>query len=100
MNHIITTDPICGMSVPEDSIYSMDDCHRKILFCSKACMDQYLKRLPKNIDPVCGMRVDDRSPYKLEKSGQKLVFCSVDCRAVYQRRQSEGSDQSTNCIEL
>ena len=98
MNHIISKDPICGMSVEKDSKFFLDDCHRKILFCSKPCLDQYLKRAPKNVDPVCGMRVENSSPYTLEKSGHKLFFCSVDCRAVYQRRQDP--EHQSKCLDL
>ena len=90
MNRIVSTDPICGMHVKDESVYSIDDCHTTILFCSKACKEQYLRRLPTNIDPICGMHVPDSSPYKLEEDGIKIVFCSVDCRAVYQRRQRNG----------
>ena len=82
------------MTVLEDTEYCLIDCHRKILFCSKACLERYLMKAPKNIDPVCGMRVEDSSPYTLEKSGNKLFFCSVDCRAVYQRRQEDPDHQS------
>ncbi|MCA9813985.1 MAG: YHS domain-containing protein [Cyanobacteria bacterium HKST-UBA01] len=100
MSNTISKDPICGMNVDENSEFFVDDCHRRILFCSEPCREQYLRRLPKNIDPVCGMHVSDSSPYKFDEAGKTLAFCSVDCRAVYQRRLSENTEGNPRCIDL
>lgn len=79
------SDPVCGMRVRVDSPHAIEDCHRRIVFCSEHCRQRYEKMAP-DVDPVCGMHVPSSSPYTLEESGRVLRFCSVDCRAVYQER--------------
>jgi YHS domain-containing protein len=80
------TDPICGMQVPADSPHAVEDCHRRIVFCSQHCLERYLKMAP-DVDPTCGMHVPASSPYVLKEDNRLIRFCSVDCRAVYQQRQ-------------
>lgn len=92
------TDPVCGMRVSADSPHAIEDCHRRIAFCSEHCLNRYVKMAP-DVDPVCGMRLPASSPYTLQDGARVLRFCSIDCRAVFQQRRSSKSTSGGSKIE-
>jgi len=81
----MSTDPVCGMEVTEDSRYHADHNDQKYHFCSERCLHKF-EAEPDNYvqtesltDPVCGMTVTEESAHYTEHNGKTYYFCSASC---------------------
>ena len=81
-------DPVCGMSVGDDTEHRAEHDGRDYYFCSAGCRkklledpDRYLKAF---VDPVCGMNVKLHSPHKTEHDGKTYAFCCGGCRKKFE----------------
>ena len=88
------TDPVCGMTVSENSDIRADHHGEQYLFCSNGCKDKFLSDPEKYLtshhedhdhatqklkDPVCGMSVEENSQHKYHYEGDQYYFCSEHC---------------------
>jgi len=86
MTHI---DPVCGMTVDENSPHRLSIDGDEVLFCSEHCREKYSNEHPAmdvdagNIDPVCGMTATPASPHHAEYGGRDYYFCSAGCREKF-----------------
>lgn len=78
-------DPVCGMSVAEDSEHTHTFNGVAYHFCSQHCLDKFVTS-PENYmrgngmhDPVCGMKVDADSGHHIAHKGYTVYFCSEHC---------------------
>ncbi len=81
----MSTDPVCGMNVSEDSEHRYKHNDVEYLFCSKHCQHkfeshpgQYIESVALK-DPVCGMAVDDKSEFQTPYQDRQYYFCSDHC---------------------
>jgi Cu+-exporting ATPase len=102
----MATDPICGMTVDENTELHTEHDGRTYHFCSRQCVDRFnenpakyveaagLGRAPaagqrgekgKSVtDPVCGMTVDPvRAPGKQKHGEETYYFCSRRCMVKF-----------------
>jgi len=87
----MATDPVCGMTVADDSEYRHEYQGVEHLFCSEHCLhkfeqspDQYLKKDALK-DPVCGMDVTENSDHHTQHEGENFYFCSEGCQHKFQQ---------------
>jgi len=85
------TDPVCGMTVTEDSDYHFKYEHHQYYFCSSGCRDKFVaspeaydQQADKHEsvalkDPVCGMEVTADSEHHLQHNHHDYYFCSQGC---------------------
>jgi len=80
----MATDPVCGMTVSEDTQYRHVHLGKTYLFCSEHCAGKfraspgsYLAKT--ETDPVCGMEVAADSPLQHAFEGVTYHFCSEHC---------------------
>lgn len=80
-------DPVCGMSVKEDSAHHLHYHNEEYFFCSAHCQEKfsenpstYIIEKSQYTDPVCGMTVTSESDYQSEFEGSDYYFCSAHCK--------------------
>ncbi|WP_455223201.1 heavy metal translocating P-type ATPase [Kaarinaea lacus] len=80
-------DPVCGMSVKEDSAHHLHYHSEEYFFCSAHCQEKfsenpstYIIEKSQYTDPVCGMTVTSESDYQSEFEGSDYYFCSAHCK--------------------
>ena len=90
----MTTDPVCGMDVTEDSEYDAKYQGKVYRFCSRHCQEKF-KADPARYttvadnepapatDPVCGMQVEPDSPYRERWHEREFLFCSSHCQEKF-----------------
>ncbi len=91
----MATDPVCGMSVSEDSKHRYRYREKDYLFCSGNCQQKFIQHPEQYVpdgadgevlkDPVCGMKVDKDSPHQIDYQHQHFYFCSSHCRDKFQQ---------------
>ena len=78
-------DPVCGMSVTEDSKHHTEHEGQTYHFCSEGCLNKFNAAPAKFLqteplsDPVCGMKVSEKSACHTEHAGKTYYFCSEIC---------------------
>ena len=84
------TDPVCGMSVTENSEHHIQHAGLEYYFCSSSCHDKF-ESDPEQYtqlatepdiqlkDPVCGMDVTTDSDFHLHHKDHDYYFCSEHC---------------------
>jgi len=83
-------DPVCGMSVSDESEYVTEHGGQHYHFCSEHCLHKFEAAPTQYIqtgslqreslkDPVCGMSVTEASEYHTEHEGKTCYFCSAGC---------------------
>ncbi len=84
-------DPVCGMTVTENSEYHIHHVDQDYYFCSSSCHDrfetnpdQYLPQEPQLKDPVCGMEVTTGSDFHLHHKDHQYYFCSQACEDKFE----------------
>ncbi|WJW74272.1 heavy metal translocating P-type ATPase [Thiohalobacter sp. IOR34] len=88
-------DPVCGMTVAEDSEYHIDYQGQDYRFCSEGCQHKFQAAPADYVagnelkDPVCGMQVDSDSPYHTAYAGKDFHFCSEGCLHKFQAHPDE-----------
>ena len=111
-------DPVCGMDVSEESLYSEEVQGRTYSFCSRTCQEQFHANPAKYTsglapkaghskfdlstqstlvasgkdrakDPICGMVVDKATALHLERTGRNYYFCSVNCQRTFESPERE-----------
>ena len=82
-------DPVCGMSVSENSVHHTEYEGQVYRFCSEACLNKF-KAVPARFlqiesltDPVCGMEVTEDSRHYTEHEGKTYYFCSETCLSKF-----------------
>ncbi len=90
----MTTDPVCGMEVTEDSEYEAEYHGKVYRFCSRHCQEKF-KADPARYataaanapapetDPVCGMQVEPDTPYRETWHDSEFLFCSSHCQEKF-----------------
>ncbi len=81
-------DPVCGMTVGEDSPHRLELDGEIWLFCCAGCRQRFEAEPERYkgaadapaVDPVCGMSVDGDAEHRLEHGGAAWLFCSAGCR--------------------
>ncbi len=87
-------DPVCGMTVANDSKHRHQYEGQEYLFCCAGCRTKfastptkYLKvgddASAKLIDPVCGMTVSEDSEHRHQHERQEYLFCSAGCQKKF-----------------
>ncbi len=86
----MSSDPVCGMDVADDSAYHTEHQGKHYLFCSDSCLQKFEANPGRYVkaesparesltDPVCGMAVTTESEHHIEYEGESLFFCSAGC---------------------
>ena len=89
-------DPVCGMTVSEESEHRIKHGNRDYVFCSSHCLDKFnatpelyisshLKNKTQLIDPICGMDVNSDSKYSYIHQHNVHYFCSDHCLQKFQK---------------
>ena len=84
------TDPVCGMTVPDDSENARTFRGADFRFCSSHCLDKFNEDPGSHIgddysiDPVCGMRVPAASENRIDHDGTTFRFCGQGCMTKFQ----------------
>ncbi len=95
------TDPICGMTVQEDSPHRTRVDGEDIYFCSAHCKTRFEaeRSVHQNdqelTDPVCGMSVTPESTYTATHNGREFYFCSAGCRDKFKQDPDSYVNQSS-----
>ena len=78
-------DPVCGMTVSDDTQHRYIHEGTEYLFCCRGCLDkfqdnpdQYIERAVEK-DPVCGMEVSADTELAFDHAGTTYRFCSEHC---------------------
>ncbi len=97
------SDPVCGMTVTEQSEYHLQHADQEFYFCSSHCQEkfsanpeQYLSAKMELKDPVCGMAVTEKSDFHLHYHSQDYYFCSQQC----QQKFNESPDRYLNPVNV
>lgn len=81
------TDPVCGMTVKDDSPHRLNLDGEELRFCSSGCQQKFERTrsttAPDLKDPVCGMKVTPDSPHSARHNGSTYYFCSDGCREKF-----------------
>lgn len=118
-------DPVCGMTVSDDSEHKLSFNHTNYNFCSDSCKQKFLEApkdyikeadehhchhshenktpesqvLPELKDPVCGMTVTVNSKHTLLYQSAQYYFCSENCLHKFQESpESYLQDASTRPV--
>lgn len=82
-------DPVCGMSVSEDSAHHTEFEGQVYHFCGEGCLNKFNAAPAKFLqtepvtDPVCGMEVAEGSVYQAEYEAKTYHFCSETCLSKF-----------------
>ncbi len=105
VDHAITTeqhDPVCGISVTNDTKFHTMHKDATYQFCSENCLhkfeknpDEYLKDPEEQHDPVCGMMVTDENKLHVEHKNKTYRFCSENCLHKFEKNPQEYLDKKT-----
>ena len=79
----VLKDPVCGMSVSNDSVHHCSHEDKAYYFCSASCLNKFQFDPDKyllSIDPVCGMKVSIGGPHQHSHECQSYDFCNPKCR--------------------
>jgi Cu+-exporting ATPase len=78
-------DPVCGMTVADDSPHTYVYENTTYKFCCAHCVTKF-KADPQHFvqpetktDPVCGMTVKADSPHRFVYQGEEYLFCCAHC---------------------
>jgi P-type Cu+ transporter len=110
----LVQDPVCGMDVAADSVYSEVLGGQPYSFCSRGCQEKFranaakysstsaakppqtmssnaAKALGKDLakDPICGMVIDKSTALHLERAGRHYYFCSINCQRTFESPEKE-----------
>jgi Cu+-exporting ATPase len=83
-------DPICGMTVQEDTPHWLKLNGKREYFCSENCKIRFKRQNNVEIDesdledPVCGMKVSPDSEHRITLDGNTYYFCSAGCRNKFE----------------
>lgn len=106
-NKIEERDPVCGMTVSEDSQYCFTFKDKEYRFCCGGCLkkfsdnpEQYLEKESSggccchghdsnDVDPVCGMSVTADSEHHTHHKDKDWYFCSAHCLTKFQASPEE-----------
>ncbi|MEC7520752.1 MAG: heavy metal translocating P-type ATPase [Myxococcota bacterium] len=80
-------DPVCGMSVTEDSPHHLTHRDRDFWFCRAGCLEKAAADPAKHLevkDPVCGMTITKASPHRATHEGTRYWFCRAGCREKFE----------------
>ena len=73
-------DPVCGMTVQDDSPHGMEYDGHTWHFCSARCVQKFKSEPDQfTIDPVCGMHVKPESPHRTRHADKSYRFCCKGC---------------------
>jgi len=94
-------DPVCGMTVAEDSGHERTFRGVDYRFCSSHCLEKFNERPDDYMgedcthDPVCGMKVSRASSNHILHDGHDYYFCSQHCVEKFSADPAgfEGKDQ-------
>ncbi len=88
------TDPVCGMTVTQESDYHIHHADTDYYFCSQGCEDKF-KKTPDTYleaeqtiqlkDPVCGMDVSKDSNFHFHHNHQDYYFCCQGCEDKFKK---------------
>lgn len=93
-------DPICGMTVEEETAHRLSLNGESIYFCSDHCKRKYETahsedRDDKELkDPVCGMTVTAETAHSGKYNDREFYFCSTGCRDKFQAAPEKYLNQS------
>ncbi len=81
-------DPVCHMTVSEDSTVRAEYEGKTYYFCCASCREKFLSDpagylAKKATDPVCHMTVDTDSGIQAEYEGKTYYFCCASCREKF-----------------
>jgi len=83
----LNRDPVCGMTVSDDSEHRHTHEGHVYRFCSEGCRETFAAAPEDHIeavDPVCGMSVDCATARHLSKhAGEQFYFCSSHCKEKF-----------------
>ncbi len=89
-------DPVCGMTVTDDSKFHTVHQDTTYHFCSENCLhkfeknpSEYLKVPDELHDPVCGMTVTDDSKFHIVHQDTTYHFCSENCLHKFEKNPDE-----------
>ncbi len=90
----MATDPVCGMTVSDDSEHRYHYKDKDYRFCSENCQQKFSADPEAYLghengqqtlrDPVCGMEVSPDTPYQADHHGHTFHFCSEHCQHKFQ----------------
>ena len=76
-------DPVCGISVSDNSAHHCSHEDKAYYFCSPGCLNKFQFDPNKYLfstDPVCGMKVSIGGPHQHSRDNQNYDFCNPKCR--------------------
>jgi len=86
-NHDTIRDPVCGITVRDDSEHRHMHEGHVYRFCSEGCRGTFAAAPEDHVeavDPVCGMSVDRATALHLSKhAGEQFYFCSSRCKEKF-----------------
>ncbi len=95
-------DPVCGMTVTDDTKLHTTHKDTTYRFCSENCLhkfennpDEYLKDTTEQHDPVCGMTVTDENKLHFEHKDKTYRFCSDNCLHKFEKDPDEYLNKKT-----
>ncbi|MDH5257979.1 MAG: heavy metal translocating P-type ATPase, partial [Gammaproteobacteria bacterium] len=100
-------DPVCGMTVSEESEHRIKHNNSDYVFCSTHCLEKFnatpelylssdLKNKTQLIDPVCGMDVNSNSKYRYIHQQNVHYFCSDHCLQKFQHSPEDYLNKNKN----
>ena len=112
-------DPVCGMSVKEETEHHFEYQGEEYLFCSASCMskfgsnpEQYIKGESSGgccgghshkeesgeTDPVCGMSVTSDSEHHFNYKDKERYFCSAHCVTKFKADPEQYLNKDSNAV--
>ncbi len=88
-------DPVCGMTVEEESAHRLSFSGESVYFCSDHCKSKFEKevelgdRRQELTDPICGMTVTTDTPHQERYQDRVYYFCSEGCRDKFRENPEE-----------
>jgi len=83
----LNRDPVCGMTVSDDSEHRHTHEGHAYRFCSNGCREKFAAAPDdyiEAVDPVCGMSVNRAAARHLSKhAGERFYFCSARCKEKF-----------------
>ena len=116
------TDPVCGMSVTEETEHHFEHHGEEYLFCSESCLnkfsanpEEYIKKEEsggccghshgdeketetEDTDPVCGMTVSDDSEHHYKHKDKDWHFCSAHCLDKFKADPEQYINKDPNAV--